>query len=110
MPIWVAVHRTAFFGILPLPMLVNGRGQPDQPCSIFSIFQHVRRGEKLDGIRRRVAQRLQQTVCNERRNVMRLAIQHPGRLLRRQAGRKLAQKCQEMMMVVFHAKSVAGNT
>jgi hypothetical protein len=35
-------------------------------------------------------------------DIMRLAIQHPRRLLRRQAGRQLPQQPQKLMLFFFH--------
>jgi DNA repair protein RadC len=43
----------------------------------------------------RVAERLEQPRRNQRGNVMRLAVQHPARLFRREAGRQLTQERQE---------------
>jgi len=89
-------------------MLINRRCHFDEPCTVFGIFQHIFRGEKLDAVGRRIAQRLEQAGVHQRRNIMRLAIERPCRLLRRQAGRQVSQERQESMLIVFHAKSDGG--
>jgi hypothetical protein len=43
-------------------------------------------------VRWRIAQRLEQARTDENRYIMRLAIQHLGYLLRRQAGWQLSQQ------------------
>ena len=81
------VQTGAFLaGVLPLPMLVDGVRHLDQPSAVFGKLQHVRRAEKLAAVLRRVAQRLEQPGGNERRNIVRLAIEQPSRLLRREPG------------------------
>ena len=67
-----------FAGVLLLPVLTNGVADFDQPTTVFRHFQHVRRGEILGGIWRRIAKRLEQPGIDQRGNVMDLAIQHPG--------------------------------
>ena len=47
-------------------------------------------------------QRLEQASVNQGGDVMGLTVQHPPRLLRRQAGRKLAQERQKPVLIVFH--------
>ena len=59
MPVLFAVQGTALFGILVLPVLINRRRYPRQPVPVFDVFQQIRRGKKLDGVRRRVGQRFQ---------------------------------------------------
>jgi hypothetical protein len=101
-----AIHREFFLaGILLLPMLVDGAGHPRQPVPIFAGFQDISRGKKLDAISRRIAKWFQQLGRDERGNIMRLAVQHPRRLLRREAGGQLAQQHQEFMLVVAHISS-----
>ncbi len=55
-----------------------------------------------------VAERLEQPGIDQRGNIMRLAVQHPARLFRREAGGQLSQERQEPLLFFFHAKSVAG--
>ena len=95
-------RHAPFAGVLALPVLVDCRGHFDQPGTVFGVFQKVRRGKKLDGIGRRVPQRLEQAGVNQGGDVMGLAIQHPPRLLRRQAGRKLTEERQKPILIVFH--------
>ena len=78
-----------FAGVLVLPMLADGVGDFDQPSAVFGRFQNVRRRKILGAILRGVAERLEQPRRDERRNVVRLAVQHPARLLRREAGGQL---------------------
>ncbi len=42
---------------------------------------------------------------NERRNVVRLAVQHPARLFRREAGGQLPQERQETVLIFFHSQN-----
>jgi len=103
-----AVKGMVFFaGVLFLPVLANGVADFDQPRAVFRQFQNIRRSEILGGILRRIAQRLEQPGMNQRRDVVRLAVQHPARLFRREAGRQLSQERQEPLLFFFHAKSVA---
>jgi len=90
-------------------MLANGVCDFDQPTTFFCQFQHVRRRKILAGILGRIAQRLEQPGVDQRGNVVRLAVQHPACLLRRQPDGQLAQERQKPMLIVFHAKSVKGN-
>lgn len=76
-----------FSGVLPLPVLVDGVRHLDQPGAVFGKLQHIRRAEKLSAVLRRVAQRLEQPGGNERRNIVRLTVEHPPRLLRREPRR-----------------------
>jgi hypothetical protein len=61
--------------------------------------------KEFDAIGRRIAQRLEQLGRDQRRHVMRLAVQHPRRLFRREAGGQLAKQNQEFMLVVAHIGS-----
>ena len=88
--------------IFLLPMLADGRAGAHQPFAVFDLFQQIRRGEILDAVGRWIAQRFQQPGRHQRREVMRLAIDDPRRLLRRQAGRQLAQQLQKLMLVIVH--------
>ena len=47
---------------------------------------------------------------NERRNVMRLAVQHPARLFPRQAEGQLTEQRHKPMLIFFHARTVAHAT
>jgi len=47
---------------------------------------------------------------NERRNVMRLAVQHPARLLPRQAEGQLTEQRQEPMLIFFHYATPVAQT
>jgi len=67
-------------------MLTDGVGHFGEPGAVGGLFQHVRSGEKLDAIGRGIAQRLEQPRCDEDGNIVRLAIQNPGDLLRQEAG------------------------
>lgn len=98
------IRRMVFFaGILVLPMLANGVADFDQPSTVFRQFQNVRRGKILAAIGRRIAQRLEQPGIEQRGDVMRLAVQHPARLLRREAGGQLTEQRQEPGLFFFHA-------
>jgi len=70
-----------------MPVLVDGVGHFGQPGTVFEKFQNIRRAEKLSAVLRRVAQRLEQPGGNERRNIVRLTVEHPPRLLRREPRR-----------------------
>ena len=108
MTVSFAVEGRFFFaGVLLLPMLANGVGDFNQPSTVFCNFQNIRRGEILGAILRGISERLEQSRINQRGNVMRLAVQHPARLLRRQAGGQLSQQRQETVLIVFHTPPVA---
>ena len=94
-------------GILPVPVLVDGHCHLDQPRTIFGNLQKVRRGKILGAICWRVAERFEHPRRNQGRNVVRLAVQHPARLFRRQAEGQLTEQRQEPMLIVFHAKPVS---
>ena len=79
-------------GVLGVPMLVDGTGDAHQPVAVFGLFQQISGGEKFDAVGGGIAQRFQQSSGDERRDVMRLAIEHPRRLLRREASRQLAEQ------------------
>lgn len=85
-----------------MPVLIDGAGNAHEPVAIFSEFQNVSRRKKFDAVRRWIAKRLEQSRHDQRRHIMRLAIKHPGRLLRRQPGRQLAQDSQKLLLVVSH--------
>ena len=101
----MAVESQIFFPcILFLPVLANGVADFDQPRAVFRQFQNVRRGKILGGILREIAERLEQPRIDQRGDVMRLAVQHPARLFRREAGGKLPQERQETVLIVFHTQ------
>ena len=103
-----AVHGNIFLpGVLMLPMLANSICDLDQPSAVFGQFQHVRHRKILGGILRRIAERLEQPSGSQRRDVVRLAVQHPARLLRREAGGQLTEQRQEAVLIFFHATAVA---
>ena len=87
-------------------MLADGRAYANQPVAVFDLFQNIGGGEILDAVGRRIAQWFQQLGRDQRRDVMRLAVQHPRRLLRREAGRQLPQQRQKLMLVVAHINQV----
>jgi hypothetical protein len=103
MPVWQALRQTVFFaGILLVPVLIDGAGDAHQPVAVFHEFQQVRRCKKLDAVRRWIAEGFEQPGGDEHRNVMRLTVEHPRRLLRREAGWQLAQQQQKPMLVISH--------
>ena len=90
-----------------LPVLADGVGGFDEPSTVFGGFENVRRGEILGGVLGGIAERLEQPRSNQRGDVMRLAVQHPARLLRREAGRQLTEQRQEPLLIFFHTMPVA---
>ena len=94
-------------GVFPVPMLIDGVRHLCQPGTVFEKFQNIRRAEKLDTVLRGVAKRLEQPGRDQRRNIVRLAIEHPPRLLRSEAGRQLPQKGQKSLLIFSHATPVA---
>ena len=110
----MTVHHAAkgmvfFAGVLFLPVLANSVADFDQPTTVFRHFQHVRRGKILGGIWGKITERLEQPGIDQRGNIVRLAVQHPARLFRREAGGQLSQERQEPLLFFFHAKSVKSN-
>jgi len=85
-------------------MLIDGVRHLCQPGTVFEKFQNIRRAEKLDAVRRRVSERLEQPERDERRNIVRLAIQDPSCLFRREAGGQLAQERHKPMLIFFHTQ------
>ena len=53
-----------------------------QPGPIFDQSQNFRRREEFDAVGRPIPQRLEQPCGHQNRHVMRLPVQHPGRLRR----------------------------
>jgi hypothetical protein len=62
-------------GILPVPMLIDCSRDPGEPIPLFHQFHELRRGEELNPVLRRVAERLEQFGCDEDRHVMNLAAE-----------------------------------
>ena len=85
-------------------MLANSVGHLHQPGPVSAQLQDVGGGEELDPVKRRVAQRLKQPRGDQNGNVMRLAVQHPGRLLGRKANGQLPKQRQKPMLILFHAR------
>ena len=73
-------------------MLIQRIRDLRQPGPVLHLFQQFRRGKELDVVRRWIAQRLEQTRSHQNRHIMRLAIQHPRRLFRRQTRWQLPQQ------------------
>ena len=88
--------------ILLMPVLVDRIRDLDEPGPIFHQFGDFGRGKELDGIGRRIAQRLEDTGGDENRDVMNLAIQYPGRLLCVQPRGWLTQQGQKLESLLFH--------
>ena len=104
------VRRMIFLsGVLVLPMLADGVGCFDEPSTVFGGFENVRRGEILGGVLGGIAERLEQAGVYQRRNIVRLAVQHPARLLRREAGGQLTEQRQEPLLIFFHTMPVAAH-
>ena len=59
--------------------------------------------KKLHAVRRRIAQRLEQARDNQNRHIMRLAVEHPSRLLRRQTRWQLPQHPHKLLLVFSHS-------
>ena len=93
-------------GVLFLPVLADGIGDFDEPSAVFGDLQNIRRRKIFGAILNGGAEWFEQPGIDQRGNVMRLAVQHPGRLLRREAGRQLAKQRKEPMLIVFHAPPV----
>ena len=96
--------RVFFPSVLFLPVLANGVSDFDEPRAVFGNLQNVRRRKILGGILRRITQRLEQPRRDQRGNVMRLAVQDPRRLLRRQADGQLSQQRQKTVLIVAHTQ------
>ena len=93
MAVACAVGRMVFVAsVLVLPVRVDCCCHLDQPSAVFGSFQKVCRGKILGAVRRGIAERLEQAGMNERRNVVRLAVQHPSRLLPRQSEGQLTEQ------------------
>ena len=70
----------------PLLFLGNSRA-----CTGFAPAMG-RQCKEFDAVRRRIAQRFKQPGRDQDRHIMRLAIEHPGHLFRRQTCRKLSEQ------------------
>ena len=73
-------------------MLTDGVGHLHQPGAILGEFEQIHSRKELDAIGLRIAQGLEQARRDDNGNIMRLTIQHPRRLFRRQARRQPPQK------------------
>ena len=101
------VRRMVFCaGVLVLPVLADGIGDFDEPGTIFGRFQNIGSRKILGAVLCRIAERLEQPGVDERGNVVRLAVQHPARLFRREAKRQLTEQRQKPNLFFFHALSV----
>ncbi len=99
-----------FFPVLLLPVRVDRRCHLDQPRAVFGRFQKVCRGKILCAVGRGVAKRLEQAGIDQRGNVVRLAVQHPTGLLRREAEGQLTEQRQEPMLIFFHYATPVAQT
>ena len=75
-----------------LPMLANGVGDFGEPRTVFGSFKNISSRKIFYAVLRGIAKWLEQPRRNQRRNVMRLAVQHPARLLRREAEGQLTEQ------------------
>jgi hypothetical protein len=91
-----------FPGVLPLPMCMDCHRHLHQPRPIFGRFQKVCRGKILGAVGRGVAKWLKQPGVNQRRNIMRLTVEHPPGLLGVEAHGQLSEKSQEPLLIFFH--------
>ena len=85
-----------------MPVLIDGVRHLCQPGTIFEQFQNIRRRKKLDAVSCWISQRLEQARGNEDRHIMRLATEHPRRLLHGQPRRGLPNQPQELLLLFFH--------
>ena len=83
-------------------MLIDGVCHLGKPGTILAKLQNVRRGKKLNPIRRGVAKRLEQPRRDENRKIVCLATENPGRLFCGQSGRRLPNQRQELMLIFSH--------
>ena len=60
---------TVLAGVFLVPMLAVGACHLGEPGVILDQFQNIRRGEKLNAVGRRVAQRLEQPGRDEDRRL-----------------------------------------
>ena len=101
------IRRMVFLaGVLVLRMQAYGVGDFDEPGTVFGCFQNIGSRKILCAVLRGIAERLEQPRRNQSRNVVRLAVQHPARLFRREAEGQLTEQRQKPMLIVFHAKPV----
>jgi hypothetical protein len=105
MAVACAIGRMVFVaGVLVLPVLADGVGDFDKPSAVFGGFQNIGSRKKLCAVLRGIAERLEQPRGNQRGNVMRLAVQHPTGLLRRETEGQLAEQRQEPRLIFFHTQ------
>lgn len=108
---WPAIRRAIgrpvlLADILLVPVLVYRIRHLGQPGPILAEFKKIRCTKEFDAVGRRIAQGLQQAGGDQHRNVVRLAIQHPSRLLDGQPGRQLLQERQEPMLIFSPTQSL----
>jgi hypothetical protein len=96
-------HTIFLVGIYFLPMLIQGIRDFCQPCPVLNLFQQFQRRKVFDTVRRWIPQRFQQPHTDENRHIRWLAVQHPSRLFRRQAGWQLVQQPQKLMLLLSHS-------
>lgn len=79
----VRVNRTDFFGraILPLQVLISSVRHLRQRGTIFEKLRNISSAEKLAAVPPQVTKGLEQSGGDERRNIMRLGVQHSGNLV-----------------------------
>src|SRR5436309_755535 len=99
----VAVRHTGLSSrVLPLPMLIDRIRNFHQPGSILDEFHQVSGGKEFNTIGWRISQGLKQTGTDKDRNIVRLTVQDPSRLLRCESRGKLAMEHQEAVLIFSH--------
>ena len=99
-----AGSRAVTARIFLLPMVGDRLGHFGQPVPVFGMVHDLDGGKKFNPVGRGIAQRLEQPGGDQHRDIMRLAVQHPGRLLRRQPGGQSAQQSQKLMLILSHPR------
>jgi hypothetical protein len=97
-------------GVLMLPVLAYGIRGFDKPSAVFGRFQNIGSRKILRAVLGGIAERLEQPGIDQSRNVMHLAVQHPPRLLRREADGQLTEQRQEPMLIFFHYATPVAQT
>lgn len=87
-------------------MLADRVGHFRKPSAVFDQFHKIARGKEFDAVWGRIAEGLEQPGGDEDRKIMRLAIEHPCRLLDGEPRWKLSQERQEAMLLISHATPV----
>jgi len=75
-----------------MPVMIDGIGYFRQPVLILGEFQHIRCAKEFDAVGGRIAQRFQEAGGDQNGNVMRLTIQDPRRLFRREPRGQLPEQ------------------